>query len=138
MASVVDPPLVLIVDDDERNRKLARDVLEAAGFRILEAASGAEAIALAEEYVPAVVLMDLRLPDIDGAEAARILKDEPRTAAIPILAVTAIALDDEREWLARAGFAGYLEKPIDVERFPDEVRRHCRGVDFPGNGMLAS
>ena len=55
------------------------------------------------EYVPAVVLMDLRLPDIDGAEAARILKDEPRTAAIPILAVTAIALDDEREWLARAG-----------------------------------
>ena len=65
------PPLVLIVDDNDKNRKLARDVLRAAGFRTLEAATGAEGIALATEHVPDVILMDLRLPDMDGAEAAR-------------------------------------------------------------------
>ena len=75
--------LVLIVDDHARNLKLARDVLLAAGFRTLVARNGAEAIALAAEHLPDVILMDLRLPDMDGAEAARILADGARTAAIP-------------------------------------------------------
>jgi two-component system, cell cycle response regulator DivK len=115
--------LVLIVDDDERNLRLARDVLLAAGFRTLVARNGTEAVALAAEHLPDVVLMDLRLPDMDGAEAARLLADEPRTAAIPVVALSAVAFEGDATWLARAGFVGYLEKPIDVESFPHQVRR---------------
>ncbi len=116
--------LVLIVDDDARNLKLARDVLLAAGFRTLVARNGAEAVALGAEHLPDVILMDLRLPDMDGAEAARILADGARTAAIPVVALSAVAFEDTG-WLMRAGFAGYLDKPIDVESFPHQVRRFC-------------
>jgi two-component system cell cycle response regulator DivK len=117
--------LVLIVDDDDRNLKLARDVLLAAGFRTLVAANGAEAVALGAEHLPDVILMDLRLPDMDGAEAARILADGTRTAAIPVVALSAVAFEGDTAWLTHAGFAGYLEKPIDVESFPHQVRRFC-------------
>jgi two-component system, cell cycle response regulator DivK len=117
--------LVLIVDDDARNLRLARDVLHAAGFRTLVARSGAESVALGAEHAPDVILMDLRLPDMDGAEAARILADGARTAAIPVVALSAVAFDGDTTWLTRAGFAGYLEKPIDVESFPHQVRRFC-------------
>jgi CheY-like chemotaxis protein len=118
-------PLVLLVDDDARNLKLVRDVLLAAGFRTLGARSGAEAVALAAEHRPDVILMDLRLPDMDGAEAAGMLADGPGTAAIPVVALSAVALAGDAAGLARAGFAGYLEKPIDVERLPHQVRRFC-------------
>ena len=117
--------LVLIVEDDARNLKLARDVLVAAGFRTLVAGSGIEAVALAAEHLPDVVLMDLRLPDMDGTEAARILADGARTAAIPVVALSSVAFEGDTSWLAQAGFAGYLEKPIDVESFPHQVRRFC-------------
>ena len=117
--------LVLIVDDDARNLKLARDVLLAAGFRTLVARNGAEAVALGAEHLPDVILMDLRLPDMDGAEAARILADGARTEAIPVVALSAIAFEGDTAWLTRAGFAGHLEKPIDVESFPHQVRRFC-------------
>jgi two-component system cell cycle response regulator DivK len=131
---VPDPPqgrrgsetlLVLIVDDDARNLKLARDVLLAAGFRTLVARNGAEAVALGVDRLPDVILMDLRLPDMDGSEAARILADEARTAAIPVVALSAVEFEGDTAWLARAGFAGCLEKPIDVESFPRQVRRFC-------------
>jgi len=118
--------VVLIVDDNEKNRKLARDVLRAAGFQTLEAASGAEGIALAGEHVPDVILMDVRLPDMDGTEAARKLRDETLTARIPVLALTALPLKEGDDWLEEAGFAGWLEKPIDVREFPSQVRRYCR------------
>jgi len=118
-----DLPLVLIVDDNERNRKVARDVLRSAGFRTLEAATAAEGIALASEHLPNVVLMDLRLPDVDGTEAVRTLRAEPRTSRIPVVAVTALRLDARDDWLLDAGFAGYIVKPIDVDEFPDLVRR---------------
>ena len=117
--------LVLIVDDHARNLKLARDVLLAAGFRTLVARNAAEAIALAAEQLPDVILMDLRLPDMDGAEAARILADGARTEAIPVVALSAVAFEGDTAWLTRAGFAGCLEKPIDVESFPHQVRRFC-------------
>ena len=120
-------PLVLIVDDNARNRKIARDVLLAAGFRTLEAATGAEGVALADEHLPAVILMDLRLPDMDGADAARKLADRPRTSAIPVVALSALALEGGVAWLLANGFAGYLEKPIDIEEFPHQVRRYCSG-----------
>ena len=121
---MTDAPLVLVVDDNEQNLKLARDVLRAAGLRTLEARSGAEAIALAEEYLPDVVLMDLGLPDMSGAGAARALRDAAPTAAIPIVAVSASRIADDG-WLLAAGFAGTIEKPIDVVAFPDQVRSYC-------------
>jgi two-component system, cell cycle response regulator DivK len=117
-------PLVLIVDDSEMNLKLARDVLRAAGFRTLEAASGAEGIALAAEQLPDVILMDLRLPDMDGTDAARILGAGSRTARIPVVALSSLPAGGG-DWFLAAGFAGYLEKPISVTEFPDQLRRYC-------------
>jgi two-component system cell cycle response regulator DivK len=115
--------LVLIVDDDERNAKLARDVLEQAGMRTITATTAEAAITEARAHRPDVVLMDLRLPDLDGAEAARRLAGDPATAAIPVVALSAIPSGD---WPADSAFAGYLEKPIDVLSFPGAVRHHCR------------
>ena len=119
-------PLVLIVDDNQRNLKLARDVLRAAGFRTLEGASGAEGIALAERHVPDVILMDIGLPDMDGTTAARKLREAARTAQIPVVALSALPL--EGDWFLAAGFAGYLEKPISIRAFPDQVRGYCAAV----------
>ena len=118
-------PLVLIVDDNEKNLKLARDVLRAAGLGTLEAANGAEGIALAGEHLPDVILMDLRLPDMDGTAAAQRLGDEVRTASIPVVALSSLRLEGDGDWLEAAGFAGWLEKPISVGEFPDQVRRYC-------------
>ena len=119
--------LVLIVDDNEKNRKLAQSVLSAAGFRTLEAATGAEAVEMAVEHVPDVVLMDLQLPDIPGTEAARRLRGTERTAGIPVVALSAMPLEGTGGWLEEAGFAGWLEKPIRVATFPDQVRGYCAG-----------
>ena len=118
-------PLVLIVDDNEKNLKLAMDVLRAAGFRTLEAANGLEGIALAGEHLPNVILMDLRLPDMDGTDAAQRLGDEARTASIPVVALSSLRLEGGGDWLQAAGFAGCLEKPISVGEFPDQVRHYC-------------
>ena len=123
-ASQGEAPLVLIVDDDERNRRLTRDVLGAAGFRTLEAASGAEGIALADGHLPDVILMDLRLPDMDGASVARELAARARTTAIPVVALSSLPLG--RDGLSHVGFAGSLEKPFDVRVFPAQVRHFCR------------
>jgi two-component system cell cycle response regulator DivK len=123
-------PVALIVDDNGKNRRLARDVLQAAGFDTLEAASGTEGITIAEERAPDVILMDLRLPDMNGAEAARTLKAAERTSGIPVVALSALPLGDSADWLAAAGFAGSLEKPIDVSSFSEQVRRYCS--DAPG------
>ena len=119
--------LVLIVDDNEKNRKLAQSVLSAAGFVTLEAPTGAEAVAMAVEHVPDVVLMDLQLPDIAGTEATRALRASERTAGIPVVALSAMPLEGTGGWLEEAGFAGWLEKPIRVQTFPDQVRRYCAG-----------
>ena len=114
--------LVLIVDDDERNARLARDVLEQAGMRTLIAATAQEGIDLARTHQPDVVLMDLRLPDFDGGAAATRLAEDPATAAIPVVALSAIPTDDRP---AHPAFAGYLEKPIDVRALPGQVRRYA-------------
>jgi CheY-like chemotaxis protein len=115
-----------MVDDNAKNLKLAGDVLGVSGFRTLTAASGEEAVALAAQHVPDVILMDLRLPGMDGTDAARQLARDARTASIPVVALTSVALEEASAWLADAGFAGYISKPIDVETFPHLVRRHCR------------
>jgi two-component system, cell cycle response regulator DivK len=114
------PPLVLIVDDNDLNRKLARDVLRASGLETIEAASGEDAIAIARKRLPDVILMDIRLPDLDGTEALLRLNANPATAGIPVIAMT--ALEGAREPLLEAGFSGYIEKPIDALEFPEQVR----------------
>ena len=118
---------VLVVDDNTRNRKLARDVLDAAGFDTLEAATGVEALELAAEHEPDVILLDLRLPDMNGVEVVRQLQDGGRTARIPVVAMSATSLREQGDWLETAGFAGSLDKPINVRTFPDQVRRFCTG-----------
>jgi len=128
-------PVVLIVDDNEKNLKLTRDVLRAAGFVTLDAASGAEAITLAAEHLPDLVLLDLRLPDMSGAEVARELRDRKRTQGIPVVALSALRRSEDSDALHAAGFAGYLEKPISVAAFPDQVRSYCvRGASTPAAG----
>jgi two-component system, cell cycle response regulator DivK len=120
---------VLIVDDNEKNLKLARDVLRAAGFRTFDAATGAQAIKLAAEHVPDLVLLDLRLPDMNGVDVAREL------TGIPVVALSALRLSGDDGGLHAAGFAGYLEKPIDVRAFPDQVRSFCaQGASIPSTG----
>jgi two-component system cell cycle response regulator DivK len=123
--TVSDLPLVLIVDDNDRNRKLAGDVLRAARFRTLEAPTATEGIALASAHLPDLILMDLRLPDLDGMEAARRLRSDPRTSGIPVVALSALPMDAGDDWLRGAGFAGYVVKPIDTDAFPDLVRGFC-------------
>jgi two-component system cell cycle response regulator DivK len=120
-------PLVLIVDDNDMNRKLARDVLSAAGFRTIDAANAAEGHGLAVANVPDVILMDLRLPDMPGADARRALGKDERTARIPVVAMSAMRLEDGGDWLEEAGFAGWIEKPILVGSFPEQVRGYCGG-----------
>ena len=117
-------PLVLIVDDNEQNRKLASDVLRAAGLETIVAATGAEGVALATEALPDVVLLDLRLGDMDGTAVARELQADARTAAIPVVALSATLLEGSEDWLRAAGFAGAIEKPISVKEFPDQVRSY--------------
>jgi len=119
-------PLVLIVDDNEKNRKLARDVLRAAGLHTLEAARGDEAITLATDHRPDVVLLDLRLPDMNGEDVARELRRGAVTARIPIVALSASRYAWSSDQLLATGFDGYLQKPIDVRAFPDQVRDFCR------------
>ena len=118
-------PLVLIVDDNEKNLRLARDVLHAAGIRTIEAATGAEAVAHARDRQPAVILLDLRLPDMDGSDVVRELKGNARTQGIPVIAMTSLALHEGS--FREAGFDGYLGKPIDVRTFPDAVRGFFHG-----------
>ena len=116
---------ILIVEDNQLNMKLLRDVLHATGYRALGATSGAEAVALASEHAPDLVLMDIQLPDLDGVEALRRLRADPRTAAIPVLAVTAQAMRGERDRFLEAGFDGYVSKPVNVRELIGTVRRHC-------------
>ncbi|HEX9410781.1 MAG TPA: response regulator [Actinomycetota bacterium] len=119
--------LILIVDDNEKNTKLARDVLRFAGYRTLEAASADEAITLADEHLPDVILMDIRLPGMDGIAAVDVLKGRARTRAIPVVALTSFAMKGDRERFIAAGFDGYLEKPISVKEFPEQVRSYLGG-----------
>ena len=116
---------ILVVEDNERNMKLFRDVLGAAGYETLEAASGEAAITVAAEQTPDLVLMDIQLPDIDGREALSRLRADERTAAVPVLAVTAQAMQGDRERFLAAGFDGYLSKPVDVDELIETVGEHC-------------
>ena len=119
--------VILVVEDNERNLKLLRDVLEYAGYDVRVARTAEDGIAAAVKEPPDLVLMDLQLPGIDGMEALRRLRESPRTADIPVVAVTAQAMKHDRERVLEAGFNGYVEKPISVRAFPDQVRGFLSG-----------
>jgi two-component system, cell cycle response regulator DivK len=116
---------ILVVEDNEKNMKLFRDVLRAKGYRTLEATTGTRAVELATAHRPDLVLMDIQLPDIDGVEALGRLRGDTRTASIPVLALTAQAMEGDRERFLAAGFDGYLSKPVNVADFVATVKRYC-------------
>ena len=118
---------ILVVEDNEKNMKLFRDVLLAKGYRTLEARTGSQAVELAVEHLPDLVLMDIQLPDIDGLEALGRLRADERTAPIPVLALTAQAMRGDRERFLAAGFDGYVPKPVNVVEVVGIVREHCEG-----------
>ena len=119
---------VLVVEDNDKNMKLFRDVLVAKGYRTLEATTAGDAVALAVEHAPDLVLMDIQLPDFDGVEALRRLRSDERTATTPVLALTAQAMEGDRERFLAAGFDGYVSKPVNVTEFVDTVKRYCDGA----------
>jgi len=113
--------LILIVEDNERNLKLVRDLLQYNGYETLEARTAEDGVALAAERRPDLILMDIQLPDADGVTALGRLRADGRTASIGVVALTAFAMKDDRQRFLQAGFDGYLEKPIDVRAFPAQV-----------------
>ena len=116
---------ILVVEDNEKNMKLFRDVLVATGYLALEATTGLEGVDLASEHIPDLVLMDIQLPDLDGVQALHRLRADTRTATIPVLALTAQAMHGDRERFLSAGFDGYISKPVNVRDLIDTVREHC-------------
>lgn len=124
-------PIVLIVEDNARNMTLVRDVLGHAGYRTLEAGDGEQGVALARSHRPDLILMDIQLPGIDGVEALARLREDASTAAIPVVALTALAMKEDRERFLAAGFRGYLEKPLSVRELPAHVRAL---IGDPGRG----
>ncbi len=113
--------LILIVEDNEKNRKLVRDVLQFKGYQTIESETAEEGIRLAREKMPALVLMDFQLPGMNGIEAFKVLRADPQTSAIPIIAVTASAMTEDRAKMMAAGFDGLQTKPINVKDFLEAV-----------------
>jgi CheY-like chemotaxis protein len=122
--------LILIVEDNEKNLKLVRDVLQYKGYQTIEAGTGEDGVRLAKERGPALILMDIQLPGIDGITALGQLRADPATRAIPVIAVTASAMTQDRQKIMAAGFDGYQAKPIDVTQFVAAVREM---LDRPGS-----
>jgi len=114
--------LILIVEDQPLNRKLVRDVLQVKGYRTIEAENGEDGVRAAVEQHPALILMDIQLPGINGIEALKRLRDNPETRAIPVIAVTASAMQQNRAEIIAAGFDGYQAKPINIAAFLGAVR----------------
>lgn len=118
--------LVLIVEDNPQNRKLARTLLELQGLQSLEAEDAAEALALLAKHRPALVLVDVQLPGMDGLEMVRRMRQDPRTRNLPVVAMTAYAMKGDRERCLDAGCDDYLSKPIDPDRFEDIVSQYVQ------------
>jgi two-component system cell cycle response regulator DivK len=116
--------LILIVEDNEKNLKLARDVLRFHGFRTVEAVDGESAVTMSVEHLPALILMDIQLPGIDGIVAMQRIRADERTKHIPTVALTASVMTGDRERFDQAGFDGFIAKPIEVKSFPEQVRAY--------------
>jgi len=114
---------ILVVEDNPQNRMLLKDLLEFHGFEILEAANGEEGIAAARKEMPDLILMDLQMPVLDGFAAGKILKEDPATKHIKIIAVTSFAMVGDRERVMEAGFDDYISKPIDTRGLPTLLKK---------------
>lgn len=112
---------ILVVEDNPRNLKLVRDILRHLGYHTLEAQNAEDGIELARSHRPELILMDVQLPGMDGIDAVARLRADPTTAALVVVALTAFAMKEDRERFLAAGFDGYLEKPLDVRQFPNQV-----------------
>jgi two-component system cell cycle response regulator DivK len=114
--------LILIVEDNEKNLKLVRDVLQVKGYATVEAVTAEDGIALAAQHKPDLILMDIQLPGMNGIDALKVLRADPVTAAIPVIAVTASVMQQDRNLITQAGFDGYIGKPLNLKEFLDAVR----------------
>ena len=115
--------LILIVEDNDKNLKLVRDVLQVKGYATVDAGTGEDGIRLAREKKPDLILMDIQLPGMNGIEALGVLRSDPETAGIPVVAVTASVMPQDRNKITEAGFDAYVGKPINLKEFLDTVRR---------------
>jgi len=115
--------LILIVEDNEKNLKLVRDLLQVSGYRTLESITAEDGIIIAKESQPALILMDIQLPGMSGIEALKVLRADPITEKIPVIAVTASVMTEDSQNIIAAGFNSYQRKPIEIKGFLDEVRR---------------
>ena len=115
--------LILIIEDNDKNRKLVRDVLQVKGYKTIETETAEEGIKLAIEQLPALILMDIQLPGMDGMTALKQLRANPQTKSIAVIAVTASAMTYKRQTMLAEGFDGYQSKPISVKDFLGEIER---------------
>ena len=120
--------LILIVEDNEKNRKLVREVLRVKGYQTIESESAEEGLKLAVDKSPALILMDIQLPGIDGITALKQLRTDPKTKNIPVIAITASAMTHNRQTMLAEGFDGYQTKPIGLKDFLGEVERVLKAV----------
>ena len=122
------PEKVLIIEDNDRNRKLVKIILEANKYEVIEAGTGEEALKYLQDNKPAVILLDIQLPNMDGITLAKMLKSRDDTKSIPIIAVTAYAMKGDKERMLEAGCDAYVSKPIDTRQLPlivaDMIKRH--------------
>lgn len=123
--------LILIIEDNEKNRKLCRDVLNVKGYKTIESETAEEGLKLAREKSPSLVLMDIQLPGIDGITAMKQLRADPKTAHIPVIAITASAMTHNRTTMLAEGFDGYQTKPISLKEFLAEVQRVLAAREKP-------
>lgn len=121
--------LILIVEDNEKNLKLVRDVLQVKGYETLEAGTAEAGLKLARERSPALVLMDIQLPGMSGIDALKALRADPATAAIPVVAITASVMQQDRQEIMRAGFDGFIEKPVNLKNLLDTVQKAVKGKE---------
>ncbi len=125
------PLKAALIEDNENNRYLLRLLLEYAGFEVTTAADGKTGVELARREPPDVILLDIQMPEMDGYEVAAVIKSDPALAGIPIIGVSSFAMPGDRDRAMRCGFAGYIEKPVDPERFAQSVTAIVRGTEPP-------
>ena len=118
--------LILIVEDNEKNLKLVRDVLQVKGYATLEAGTAEDGLKIARERKPDLILMDIQLPGMNGIDALKALRAAPATAKIPVIAITASVMQQDRQQIMSAGFDGFIEKPVNLRGLLETVQRSLR------------
>lgn len=119
------PPLILLAEDNAPTAEVTKEIIETLGYRVALAANGREAVARTLELQPALVLMDVQMPEIDGLEATRLIKADARTAAVPVICLTAFAMAEEGRQCVAAGAELHLAKPVDFDRLTEVLQRYC-------------